>query len=138
MNTFETEMRQYAKDWWVVKAEDGIWQMVNHNAYLKYKKGIENNKAITTITPYSVDGSLYILMMVNGSLRKMTSLVTALGDIVIDKMLCEEGGTIIFHKDNIELVLKQAKMKKKTKIEMSEERKASLRERLLSLPTHPA
>ena len=133
MCTFETEMKQYAKDWWVVKGEDGIWQMVNHSAYLKYKKGIENNKAITTITPYSVDGSLYILMMINGSLRKMTSLVTALGDVVIDKMLCEEGGTIIFHKDNIEHVVKEAKMKKKSKVEMTEEQKEALRERFLAV-----
>ena len=138
MYTFDTEMRQYAKDWWVLKGEDGVWQIVNHNAYLKYKKGVVNNRPITTITPYSVDCSRYILMMIEGSSRKFASLLSSLSEIILEKDVCEEGGTLIFHKDNIEIALKQAKMKKKTKIEMSEERKASLRERLLSLPTHPA
>lgn len=130
---FEEIMKQYRDTYWTLKQGDGVWAIVNHNVYLKEKKGSDNGKPLVTITPYSLDGSLYQLMMINGSVGKWNNIIKAIGEKNMLTQSTEEGGFYIFHKNLLPVVAKAAKMKLKTKMELSEEKRQEMSERMKAM-----
>lgn len=126
---FEEIMKQYRDTYWTLKQGDGVWAIVNHNVYLKERKGQDNGKPQVTITPYSLDGDHYQLMMINGSVGKWNNIIKAVGEDMLTQST-EEGGFCIFHKDLLQNVAKAAKMKIKSKREISDEKREELKERL--------
>ena len=127
---FEEIMKQHRDTYWVLKQGDGVWAIVNHNVYLKERKWQDNGKPQVTITPYSLDGSLYQLMMINGSVGKWNNIIKAIGEKNMPTQSTDEGGFCVFHKNLLQNVARCAKMKIKSKREISDEKREELKERL--------
>lgn len=141
MHTFETYMQKHKENWWCLKNQDGVFNLVNHNMYLFLRKGQNNNKEQVTIglysdTPqmdeYQSNNNKLYLVMTHGKQQVFNNRVKKLKESNIDFVFSssDDGGSIVFMEEDLDVVAQVFKIKKKQRRNLTEEQRQELSERL--------
>lgn len=127
-------MRQFKHKYWCVQLDDQCWNLVNHYAYLVFKKNEQPSfgKELVTISPYSFVGDKLCLCMIDGTIGKWNSRIKNLKEqnLVLQETTSDDGGTFVFWTKDLDTVAEAFKIKKKSTRVLSDEQKQLGKERL--------
>lgn len=130
--SFEDLMRKYKDQYWTLKNQDSIWNLVNHNYYLFLRKGQENSKENVTVSPYNLDGTKLLLTMTQGKEKSFNNRIKKLkekGLIGFVSSSSDDGGSVTFAGSDLAIVAEVFKIKKKQKRELTEQQRQELSDR---------
>lgn len=144
MHNFETFMQKYKERYWILKNEDSVFNAVNQTMYLFLRKGQLNNKEQVTIglhsnsprlDEYESNNNKLYLVMTHGTQQVFNNRIKKLKQQDIDFVpdSSDDGGTIVFMEQDLDVVAQVFKIKKKQKRELTTEQRQELSERLAKI-----
>lgn len=141
---YEDYMKKFKRYYWVLRNEDHAFNMVNQTMYLFLRKGQNSNKEQVTIGLYSDsprmdeyqsnNNKLY-LVMTHGKQQVFNNRIKKLKESNIDfvSSSSDDGGSIVFMEENLDVIAQVFKIKKKQKRELTEDQRQELSERLAKI-----
>lgn len=144
MLTHENYLTKYKDVYWTLKNQDNCYNLVNHNMYLFLRKGTENNKEKVTVSLYTSQPRLdeinsnnqrLLLTMTQGKESTFKNRIKKLLDKDIDMFssTSDDGGSVIFTEEDLDVVAEVFKIKHKVKKVLTEEQRQELSERAKKL-----
>lgn len=144
MHTFETFMQKYKSRYWILKNEDSVFNAVNQTMYLFLRKGQLNNKEQVTIglhsdsprmDEYESNNNKLYLVMTHGKQQIFNNRIKKLKESNIDfiSSSSDDGGSIVFMEEDLDVVAQVFKIKKKQRRNLTEEQRQELSERLAAM-----
>jgi len=126
MHTFETFMQKYKNSYWILKNEDSVFNAVNQTMYLFLRKGQLNKKEQVTVVlhsnstrmdEYESNNNKLYLVMTHRTQQVFNNRIKKLKEQNIDFVSdsSDDGGTIVFMEQDLEVISQVFKIKKKQK-----------------------
>lgn len=144
MVVHENCLTKYKDTYWTLKNQDNCYNLVNHNMYLFLRKGTENNKEKVTVSLYTSQPRLdelnsnnqrLLLTMTHGKESTFKNRIKKILDKDIDMVssTSDDGGSVIFMEEDLDIIAENFKIKHKVKKQLTEEQRQELSERAKKL-----